>query len=163
MLLESYNIALACQTYPGCRRVAQQSPPVPGGQRCQQPRRPVSTRRLRFQQCHDGWWKEGFNGQNGWAIGTGAIHTDEHYQDNVDSDSMYETLENIIVPLYTRRDEKRHPRGLGQDDEGSIMSLAAYFKHSPDAAGLHHGKLRPCPRWRTSATSRPAAAWTARC
>ena len=56
----------------------------------------------------DGWWDEGFEGDNGWAIGTREQHPDEHEQDRRDALSLYEALEGSVVPLYYERD----PRGL---------------------------------------------------
>ena len=47
----------------------------------------------------DGWWREAYNGENGWAIGPDA-DLDEQVQDAADSESLYETLENEIIPLY---------------------------------------------------------------
>ena len=48
----------------------------------------------------DGWWPEGYNGQNGWIIGTDTEHPDSNHQDNIDANSFYDTLENEIIPLY---------------------------------------------------------------
>ncbi len=48
----------------------------------------------------DGWWREGFNGQNGWAIGEDTDPVDPNQQDEMDARSLYEHLENEIVPLY---------------------------------------------------------------
>ncbi|OGO32321.1 MAG: alpha-glucan phosphorylase [Chloroflexi bacterium RBG_16_54_11] len=48
----------------------------------------------------DGWWKEGFNGSNGWAIGDDMEYENNEQQDAADADSLYDTLENKIVPLY---------------------------------------------------------------
>lgn len=48
----------------------------------------------------DGWWREGYNGQNGWAIGKDADYEKEDQQDEADAASLYETLEKEIVPLY---------------------------------------------------------------
>jgi glycogen phosphorylase len=49
----------------------------------------------------DGWWREGFNGHNGWAIGEDkARFEDQDAQDEADALSLYETLENEIIPLY---------------------------------------------------------------
>ena len=49
----------------------------------------------------DGWWCEGYNGHNGWAISenTPDAATPEE-QDNLDAASLYDILENEIVPLY---------------------------------------------------------------
>lgn len=48
----------------------------------------------------DGWWREGYNGKNGWPIGDDTEYPDPNQQDEIDSKDIYETLENEIVPLY---------------------------------------------------------------
>jgi starch phosphorylase len=48
----------------------------------------------------DGWWREGYNGRNGWAIGDETDYDDPNIQDQKDAESFYETLENEIIPLY---------------------------------------------------------------
>ena len=48
----------------------------------------------------DGWWREGFNGQNGWAIGKDVDYENQDQQDDDDARSLYETLEKEIIPLY---------------------------------------------------------------
>ena len=48
----------------------------------------------------DGWWREGYNGRNGWAIGDEDERADHYQQDEADARSLYETLENEIIPLY---------------------------------------------------------------
>ena len=48
----------------------------------------------------DGWWPEGWNGENGWVIGQPVDYTDEARQDLEDVESLYRTLENDIVPLF---------------------------------------------------------------
>ena len=47
----------------------------------------------------DGWWREAYNGSNGWAIGEDA-DLDAEVQDEADAESLYDTLENKIIPLY---------------------------------------------------------------
>jgi starch phosphorylase len=49
---------------------------------------------------YDGWWREGFNGQNGWAIGKDSDTSDPNLQDEADAESLYDQLENEIIPLY---------------------------------------------------------------
>lgn len=51
----------------------------------------------------DGWWDEGYNGRNGWAIGDREIHPDEGAQDAEDAAEMYRLLEEEIVPRYFDR------------------------------------------------------------
>ena len=48
----------------------------------------------------DGWWAEGYNSKNGWKIGTNDEYDSYEIQDNCDSASIYETLENKIIPTY---------------------------------------------------------------
>ncbi len=48
----------------------------------------------------DGWWREGYNGRNGWAIGKDADYDSQEQQDEADAASLYDTLENEIIPLY---------------------------------------------------------------
>jgi glycogen phosphorylase len=48
----------------------------------------------------DGWWREGYNGRNGWAIGTDAEYPDPYQQDEADGLDLYDKLENEIIPLY---------------------------------------------------------------
>ncbi len=47
----------------------------------------------------DGWWREAYNGENGWAIGPDADLADQ-VQDETDAESLYNILENEIIPLY---------------------------------------------------------------
>ena len=48
----------------------------------------------------DGWWREGFNGKNGWMIGSETEYSDSNKQDEADANSLYDTLENEIIPLF---------------------------------------------------------------
>ena len=58
----------------------------------------------------DGWWDEGYNGKNGWAIGGRETNPDEGAQDWADAQDLYRLLENEIVPMYYDRDEDGLPR-----------------------------------------------------
>lgn len=57
----------------------------------------------------DGWWCEGYNRKNGWSIGENTEYDNEHLQDDADSESIYDTLENEIVPLFYSRDKNGVP------------------------------------------------------
>lgn len=57
----------------------------------------------------DGWWREGFNNKNGWSIGTDTEYTNPEEQDAADAQSIYECLENQIVPLYYERNHEGIP------------------------------------------------------
>lgn len=60
----------------------------------------------------DGWWREGYNGKNGWSIGSEKEYADTNAQDDADAISLYETLENEIIPMYY---ENRTPDGVPLD------------------------------------------------
>ncbi|MBK6290608.1 MAG: alpha-glucan family phosphorylase [Ignavibacteria bacterium] len=47
----------------------------------------------------DGWWAEGYDGKNGWAIGRGEVFEPEE-QDQADSITLYDVLEHGIIPLF---------------------------------------------------------------
>ena len=76
----------------------------------------------------DGWWREGFNGDNGWAIGDDNEFNDDNLQDEAVAESLYDTLENSIVPLfYASRTADGMPGDwIGRIKE-SIRTLAPQF------------------------------------
>ena len=51
----------------------------------------------------DGWWAEGYNGKNGWAIGEERAYHDAEAQAEADSLSLYRLLEEEIIPTYYDR------------------------------------------------------------
>jgi glycogen phosphorylase len=57
----------------------------------------------------DGWWDEGWTGDNGWAIGGREMNPDEGAQDWSDVQDLYRILEQEIVPRYYDRDERGLP------------------------------------------------------
>jgi starch phosphorylase len=57
----------------------------------------------------DGWWDEGWLGDNGWAIGGRETNPDEGAQDWSDAQDLYRILEEEIVPRYYDRDERGLP------------------------------------------------------
>ncbi len=75
----------------------------------------------------DGWWVEGYNGENGWAIGAGEEYEDHEYQDEVESRLLYELLENTVVPLFYTRSTHNIPHGWVEMMKKSILSLCPYF------------------------------------
>jgi starch phosphorylase len=75
----------------------------------------------------DGWWREAYNGDNGWAIGPDA-DIDEEVQDSVDAESLYETLEKEIIPLYyTGRDANDVPVKWVQRMKESMRTITPQF------------------------------------
>jgi starch phosphorylase len=58
----------------------------------------------------DGWWDEAYDGANGWAIGRGEEYEDTGYQDQVESQALYQILENEAVPMFYARSRDGLPR-----------------------------------------------------
>lgn len=75
----------------------------------------------------DGWWVEGFNGKNGWAIGGENNYNDEEMQDKIDGDDIYEKLEREIIPLYYNRNEQGIPEGWMRVVKESIRTISPEF------------------------------------
>lgn len=75
----------------------------------------------------DGWWAEGYNQNNGWTIGTNAEYSSYEEQDRADSDSMYQTLENKIIPMYYDRDENKISKKWIQTMKNSIATTGGKY------------------------------------
>jgi starch phosphorylase len=75
----------------------------------------------------DGWWCEGYKGNNGWAIGHGDVYEDLTYQNEVESRAIYDLLEKEIVPLFYNRGTDGIPRGWTACMKNSMQSLCPVF------------------------------------
>lgn len=75
----------------------------------------------------DGWWAEGYNQKNGWAIGTNKEYENYEIQDNNDSESIYQTLENKIIPAYYEQDEKGISAKWMEYMKNSIISTGGKY------------------------------------
>jgi starch phosphorylase len=54
----------------------------------------------------DGWWREAYDGNNGWSIGEDIEYESNEIQDSADVEDLYHTLEHEIIPMYYNRDPK---------------------------------------------------------
>jgi starch phosphorylase len=75
----------------------------------------------------DGWWPEGFNGRNGFAIGDGREFADQAKQDKYDAGCIYDLLEKTIAPTFYDRDAKGLPRKWLKVMAESMKSIPAKF------------------------------------
>jgi starch phosphorylase len=77
----------------------------------------------------DGWWREGYNGRNGWAIGEDVQETtNPQEQDAKDALSLYDTLEKEIIPLYyEQRSADNLPSEWIARIKENIRTLAGQF------------------------------------
>jgi len=74
----------------------------------------------------DGWWLEGYEGSNGFAIGNGAESGEVAQIDAADAESLYRVLEQEVVPLYYSR-EQGLPRQWIAMMRRAIQTLAPQF------------------------------------
>jgi glycogen phosphorylase len=58
----------------------------------------------------DGWWDEIYDSDIGWAIGKGEVYSDMEYQDDVESNALYDLLEKELIPSFYDRDNEELPR-----------------------------------------------------
>jgi len=75
----------------------------------------------------DGWWYEGYNGANGWAVGDDITISDAEEQDNADANALYSLLEGKIIPLYYDRDVNGIPHGWIKVVKQAIRSCSPLF------------------------------------
>jgi glycogen phosphorylase len=62
----------------------------------------------------DGWWGEGYDGENGWAIKPASPDLDPHRRDREEARTLYEILQDRVIPLYYERSNgKDAPGGSG--------------------------------------------------
>jgi starch phosphorylase len=73
----------------------------------------------------DGWWAEGFNGENGWAIPLSEGTDDEI--DEQDHDALFMILEREVVPMYYERDDQEMPRRWIRMMKHAMRAVGAYF------------------------------------
>ena len=78
----------------------------------------------------DGWWAEGYNSKNGWLIGTDTEYDSYDIQDTADSESIYYTLENKIIPAYYERENGKFSKKWMNLMKNSIMSTGGEYSTS---------------------------------
>ena len=75
----------------------------------------------------DGWWCEGYNGENGWVVGSTDTYNDLEYQNEMESRSIYEMLEKEIVPLFYDRGQDDLPRGWITKMKACMQTVGPMF------------------------------------
>lgn len=75
----------------------------------------------------DGWWCEGYQGNNGWAIGKGEVYVDIEYQNQVEGRALYDLLEKEVVPLFYEQGSDGVSRAWIATMKASMQSLCPVF------------------------------------
>ena len=94
----------------------------------------------------DGWWCEGFDGKNGWAIGEGRTYENPDLQDELDSSTLYSLLEEEIVPLFFQRDASGVPLGWLERVRHCLSSIPPTFDTDRMVAEYQQQAYEPLAR-----------------
>ena len=97
----------------------------------------------------DGWWAEGYNGQNGWLIDGQAPADDEDAVDAADADALYRLLESTrSCRRSTTRTRTASRAGGCSVVKEAIRTVAPRFCDAPDGEGIRRAdvRCRPCGR-----------------
>ena len=125
IFLENYDIHVARQMVSGCDIWLNN------------PRRPLEASGTSGMKasCHgcmgfsimDGWWREGYDGTNGFSIGDDSHSPIVEEQDRVDSANLYRTLTEQVVPEFFNRDANGIPRAWLKRMRNSMATLVSQF------------------------------------
>jgi starch phosphorylase len=74
----------------------------------------------------DGWWAEGYDGENGWAIDSDSS-LPPWEQDAQDCTALFDLIEDEVVPLFHDRDEDGIPRGWIAKVKASMRTVGPRF------------------------------------
>ena len=78
----------------------------------------------------DGWWAEGYTQNNGWTIGSNQEYDSYEAQDQADSQSLYKTLEEKIIPTFYERDKNNMPTKWIELMKNSIITTGGKYSTS---------------------------------
>jgi starch phosphorylase len=125
VFIENYDVHVARQLVSGCDVWLNN------------PRRPLEASGTSGMKagCHgclnfsilDGWWREGYDGTNGFAIGDDSHPDSIEEQDRRDSENLYKTLTQEVIPCYFNRDANGIPRQWIQKIRRAMVTLVPQF------------------------------------
>ena len=75
----------------------------------------------------DGWWVEGYREGAGWALPEKRTYQNQGYQDQLDAATIYNMLENEIIPLYYNKNAEGYSEGWMQVIKNSIATIAPHY------------------------------------
>ena len=90
----------------------------------------------------DGWWAEGYDGQNGWAIPNSTLD-DPNRRDDEDARSLYEILQDQVVPSYYERNERGLPPRWVARAKRSMATIIPAFNTRRMVSNYVTGLYRP--------------------
>lgn len=125
VFIENYDVHVARQMISGCDVWLNN------------PRRPLEASGTSGMKggCHgclnlsilDGWWREGYDGENGFAIGEDSHPNSVEEQDRIDSANLYKVLTEEVIPCFFDRDAHGIPRQWLQKIRHAMVTLVLQF------------------------------------
>ncbi len=125
VFIENYDVHVARQMVSGCDVWLNN------------PRRPLEASGTSGMKagCHgclnfsilDGWWREGYDGTNGFAIGANSHPAKTAEQDALDSANLFQTLAQEVIPMFYRRCEQGIPREWIQRIRRAMVTLVPQY------------------------------------
>ncbi|MGD8742878.1 MAG: alpha-glucan family phosphorylase [Granulosicoccaceae bacterium] len=101
----------------------------------------------------DGWWGEGYNGENGWAIAPHGPDMDPHFSQQADANELLDLIENEVVPLYYIRDGHGYSASWVNMSKASMKSILPRFNSARMVMDYVQGFYGPasqqCPRFKS--------------
>jgi starch phosphorylase len=113
----------------------------------------------------DGWWDEAYQMDIGWAIGQREIYHDLEYQDTVESNIVYQMLEQEVAPIFYDRGTDKLPREWIARMKTSMRAICPAFNASRMVHEYYARFYRPCAQMSEHlsadnfARARTLAAW----
>jgi starch phosphorylase len=98
----------------------------------------------------DGWWPECYNGRNGWEIKSAKLHDHSEMRDIIESNQIYDLLEEEIAPAFYERDEHDIPREWVAVMKESIYTVYRDFNINRMLDEYSRGSYLPAIAKRTS-------------
>ena len=125
VFIENYDIHVARQMVSGCDIWLNN------------PRRPLEASGTSGQKTSahgclnmsilDGWWREAFDGTNGFAIGPDSQPESIEEQDRIDSENLYKVLTQEVIPGFYNRDSTGIPRQWIQKIRRSMSTITPEY------------------------------------
>lgn len=75
----------------------------------------------------DGWWREAYNGQNGWKVGEDVTAPSETAQDDMDAEALRFVFEKDIIPLFYKRGKDGTPHDWLKRVRNAMVDLIPVY------------------------------------
>ncbi len=75
----------------------------------------------------DGWWAEGYQPETGWALKEEKTYDNQEFQNELDAETIYNTLENEIIPMFYGRNGKNIPEKWIKWTKNCIAKVAPHY------------------------------------